>query len=114
VNVYRGRWYCDGLGARHAQDRLAAVDALLVPAARGGLDTDRFGADLGQSVRHGAVKPVRLADAVRTAAATGANATIWGVLRQALPIPLADLTTGTAASSARGPGELPAQEVAAA
>lgn len=60
-----------GLGARHAEDRLAAVDALLVLAARGRLEAGRLGADLGQLVRRGAVKPARLADAVRTAAATG-------------------------------------------
>ncbi|MFB6548619.1 DUF6493 family protein [Streptomyces sp. NPDC056405] len=101
-----------GLGARHAEDRLAAVDALLVLAARDRLDTDRLGADLGQLVRRGAVKPVRLADAVRTAAATGANATIWGVLRQMLPVLLADLasdstgSTGSTGPSARGLGEL--------
>ncbi|MES4831929.1 hypothetical protein ABVB25_33055, partial [Streptomyces anthocyanicus] len=61
----------------------------------------------GQLVRRGAVKPARLADAVRTAAATGANATVWAVLRQVLPVLLADLSTGGATtSSARGLGEL--------
>ncbi|GAA4602308.1 DUF6493 family protein [Streptomyces violaceoruber] len=96
-----------GLGARHAEDRLAAVDALLVLAARGRLEAGRLGADLGQLVRRGAVKPARLADAVRTAAATGANATVWAVLRQVLPVLLADLSTGGATtSSARGLGEL--------
>ncbi len=67
-----------GLGARHPEDRLAAVDALLVLAARGQLDVDRLGEDLGELVRSGAVKPSRLAESVRTGAATGANATIWG------------------------------------
>lgn len=101
-----------GLGARHAEDRLAAVDALLVLAARGQLDADRLGADLGQLVRRGAVKPTRLAESARTAAATGAYATVWRILRQALPILLADLATGgpTGASgtsgSARGLGDL--------
>ncbi|MGW4550099.1 DUF7825 domain-containing protein [Streptomyces violaceorubidus] len=95
-----------GLGARHAEDRLAAVDALLVLAARGRLDADRLGADLGQLVRRGAVKAARLADAVRTAAATGANATVWAVLRQVLPVLLADLATGATTASARGLGEL--------
>ncbi|MFF0699654.1 DUF6493 family protein [Streptomyces tendae] len=95
-----------GLGARHAEDRLAAVDALLILAARGRLCADRLGADLGQLVRRGAVKPARLADAVRTAAATGANATVWAVLRHVLPVLLADLATGATTPSPRGLGEL--------
>ncbi|MFF4395327.1 DUF6493 family protein [Streptomyces sp. NPDC001480] len=97
-----------GLGARHAEDRLAAVDALLVLAARGQLDPARLGADLGQLVRRGAVKPVRLAESARSAAATGANATIWSILRHALPVLLADLATSGPAGAlpARGLGDL--------
>ncbi|MFF7471988.1 DUF6493 family protein [Streptomyces sp. NPDC008092] len=104
-----------GLGARHPEDRLAAVDALLVLAARGQLDAERLGADLGQLVRRGAVKPLRLAESARTAAATGANATIWEMLRHTLPVLLADLATGGtaegsgasgASGAARGLGEL--------
>ncbi|MPY31772.1 hypothetical protein FNH09_10880 [Streptomyces adustus] len=93
-----------GLGARHAEDRLAAVDALLVLAARGELDAARLGADLAELVRGAAVKPQRLADSLRTAAATGANATIWGLLGRALPPLLADLPT--AGTAGRGLGEL--------
>ncbi|WP_217551798.1 DUF6493 family protein [Streptomyces sp. GbtcB6] len=98
-----------GLGARHPEDRLAAVDALLVLAGRGQLDTERLGADLGRLVRLGAVKPLRLAESARTAAATGANATIWEMLRHTLPVLLADLATGGTAGApgaARGLGEL--------
>ncbi|PWI19998.1 hypothetical protein DI272_41910 [Streptomyces sp. Act143] len=98
-----------GLGARHEEDRLAAVDALLVLAARGQLDTELLGADLGTLVRGGAVKPLRLADALRTAASTGANATIWGLLRHTLPPLLDDLATGGPdgqAARSRGLGEL--------
>ncbi|MGW7424096.1 DUF7825 domain-containing protein [Streptomyces sp. NPDC054813] len=97
-----------GLGARHPEDRLAAVDALLVLAARGQLDAERLGADLGQLVRRGAVKPLRLAESARTAAATGANTTIWEMLRHTLPVLLADLATAGAGTpgSARGLGEL--------
>ncbi|MFE6176676.1 DUF6493 family protein [Streptomyces sp. NPDC056464] len=95
-----------GLGARHPEDRLAAVDALLVLAARGQLDADRLGADLGQLVRRGAVKPSRLVDSARTAVATGAHATVWGVLRHTLPVLLADLATGEAATAARGLADL--------
>ncbi|MFE3167709.1 DUF6493 family protein [Streptomyces sp. NPDC059224] len=97
-----------GLGARHPEDRLAAVDALLVLAARGQLDTERLGADLGQLVRRGAVKPLRLAESARTAAATGANTTIWEMLRHTLPVLLADLATAGAGTpgAVRGLGEL--------
>lgn len=87
------------LGARHAEDRLAAVDALLVLAARGELDTALLGRDLAELLALGTVKPNRLADAARTAAATGAYATTWAVLAGALPAVLAD-------GPARGAGEL--------
>ncbi|MEU8860373.1 DUF7824 domain-containing protein [Streptomyces umbrinus] len=95
-----------GLGARHPEDRLSAVDALLVLAARGQLDAEGLGADLGQLMHRGAVKPLRLAESVRTAATTGAYATVWEILRAALPVLLADLATDGAAASARGFGEL--------
>ncbi|MGY4964884.1 DUF7824 domain-containing protein [Streptomyces sp. 900105245] len=98
-----------GLGARHAEDRLAAVDALLVLAGRGQLDAAALGADLGQLVRRGAVKPQRLADSARTAAATGAHATVWEILRHTLPVLCADLATGRPEASAvpaRGFGDL--------
>ncbi|MYR63093.1 hypothetical protein GTY54_45140, partial [Streptomyces sp. SID625] len=80
-----------GLGARHPEDRLAAVDALLVLAARGQLDAPRLGADLGQLIRRGAVKSLRLVDSLRTAAATGAHTTVWNLLGHTLPVLLADL-----------------------
>ncbi|MFI9583294.1 hypothetical protein ACIHCQ_15895 [Streptomyces sp. NPDC052236] len=74
-----------GLGAAHADDRLAAVDALLVLAARGRLDGGLLGRELAELVRLGTVKPSRLAESVRTTAATGAYATTWSVLADALP-----------------------------
>jgi hypothetical protein len=95
-----------GLGARHSQDRLAAVDALLVLAARGQLDGERLGTDLGVLVRSGAVKPSRLAESVRTGAATGANATIWGILRHTLAALLADLDGDAKPAHARALGDL--------
>ncbi|MEV5528857.1 DUF7824 domain-containing protein [Streptomyces prunicolor] len=95
-----------GLGARHPEDRLAAVDALLVLAARGQLDAARLGADLGELVRSGAVKPSRLAESVRTGAATGANATIWGILRHTLTALLADLDGDAKPAHARALGDL--------
>ncbi|MEU2391145.1 DUF6493 family protein [Streptomyces sp. NPDC007369] len=88
-----------GLGARYAEDRLAAVDALLVLAGRGELDTGALGRDLAELLALGTVKPNRLADAARTAAGTGAYATTWAVLAGALPALLAD-------GGVRGAGEV--------
>ncbi|MGW6395536.1 DUF7824 domain-containing protein [Streptomyces sp. NPDC055103] len=79
-----------GLGSGDADDRLRAVDALLVLASRGDLDTRQVGEELAWLVAEGAVKPNRLADAARTAAVTGAYATVWAVLGAALPALLAD------------------------
>ncbi|MGC4950820.1 DUF6493 family protein [Streptomyces sp. DT224] len=78
-----------GLGARHADDRLAAVDALLVLAARGRLDAGLLGGELAALVERGSVKPNRLADAARTAAGTGAYGTVLSVLVPVLPALLA-------------------------
>ncbi|MFD8969762.1 DUF6493 family protein [Streptomyces sp. NPDC059568] len=83
AGLHRGVAY--GLGARHPDDRLSAVDALLVLAARGDLDAPLLGRELATLVTSEAVKVNRLADALRTAAATGAYATIWSVLGAALP-----------------------------
>ncbi|MFI1645652.1 DUF6493 family protein [Streptomyces avidinii] len=89
-----------GLGARHAENRLQAVDALLALAGRGELDIERLGADLTELVGLRTVKSSRLADSLRTAAATGAHATTWAVLGAVLPA----LLTGSA--DPRGTGEL--------
>ncbi|MBW5483926.1 hypothetical protein GPJ59_19070 [Streptomyces bambusae] len=89
-----------GLGARHTEDRLAAVDALLVLGSRGELDAARVGRDLAELLRLGTVKPNRLADSARTAAATGAYGTTWAVLAQALPALL------EGAAGHRGAGEV--------
>ncbi|WP_406207071.1 DUF6493 family protein [Kitasatospora sp. NBC_01560] len=78
-----------GLGARYPEDRTAAVDALLVLAARGELDAALLGRELGDLVTRGTVKPNRLGQAVATAAGTGACATVWSVLAPALPALLA-------------------------
>lgn len=74
-----------GLGARHPEDRLAAVDALLVLAARGRLDAERLGGELAVLIAQDSVKPNRLAIAVRTAAETGAYGTVLSVLVPVLP-----------------------------
>ncbi|MCX4781908.1 DUF6493 family protein [Streptomyces sp. NBC_01264] len=89
-----------GLGARHPEDRLRAVDALLTLAARKELDAGLMGRDLGELLDLGTVKANRLADSLRTAAATGACATTWAVLAAVLPA----LLTGTV--DPRGAGDL--------
>ncbi|MFD8974017.1 DUF6493 family protein [Streptomyces sp. NPDC059593] len=78
------------LGSGDADYRLLAVDALLVLASRGDLDARQVGEELEWLVAEGSVKPNRLADAARTAAATGAYATVWAVLGAALPGLLGD------------------------
>ncbi|MFF8771120.1 DUF6493 family protein [Kitasatospora sp. NPDC015120] len=88
-----------GLGARHPEDRAAAVDALLVLAARGDLDGALLGRELGELVALGTVKPNRLVRSLTSAADTGAHATVWSVLSAALP----SLLTG---ESPRGTADL--------
>ncbi|MET8624160.1 DUF6493 family protein [Kitasatospora sp. NPDC004669] len=90
-----------GLGARHAEDRTGAVDALLVLAARGDLDGALLGRELGELMARGTVKPTRLVAALGLAAETGVGGTVWSVLGAALPGLL-----GAADSSVRGLGDL--------
>ncbi|WNI26043.1 DUF6493 family protein [Streptomyces sp. ITFR-16] len=78
-----------GLGARYPEDRLAAVDALLVLAAQGRLDAELLGGELAVLIEKELVKPGRLADSARTAAATGAYRTVLSVLAPVLPALLA-------------------------
>ncbi|MFJ2439386.1 hypothetical protein ACIOWG_02750 [Streptomyces sp. NPDC087658] len=95
-----------GLGARHTQDRLASVDALLVPAARGEPAGPVVGEEPAGPVVSDEVKVDRPADSVRTAAATGAYATVRSVPSAALP---ALLPTGGRSTAVRaGLGEPPA------
>ncbi|MEU0399656.1 DUF6493 family protein [Streptomyces sp. NPDC006197] len=89
-----------GLGCVDADDRLRAVDGVLVLAARGELNARRLGTELAWLVAEGSVKPNRLADAARTAAATGAYHTVWTVLEAMLPEVLAP------AQPVRGLGEV--------
>ncbi|WP_316525004.1 DUF6493 family protein [Kitasatospora brasiliensis] len=90
-----------GLGARHAEDRTAAVDALLVLAARGDLDGELLGRELSVLVAYGTVLASRLGAALALVAETGARGTVWSVLGPALPGLL-----GEADQSARGLGDL--------
>lgn len=74
-----------GLGARYPEDRLSAVDALLILAAQQRLNTTSLGEQLAILLDHRLVKPTRLADSARTAAATGAYRTVLSVLVPVLP-----------------------------
>ncbi|WP_377272302.1 DUF6493 family protein [Peterkaempfera sp. SMS 1(5)a] len=74
-----------GLGARFPEDRAAAIDALLVLAARGDLDGALLGGQLAELVSLGAVKTNRLSAALGDAARTGAQGTVWSVLAALLP-----------------------------
>ncbi|WP_406379716.1 DUF6493 family protein [Streptomyces sp. NBC_01618] len=73
------------MGARYPEDRLSAVDALLTLAAQDRLDAALLGKELANLLEHNLVKPNRLADATRTAAATGAYRTVLSVLTGVLP-----------------------------
>ncbi|MGV9316294.1 DUF7824 domain-containing protein [Streptomyces sp. NPDC003691] len=74
-----------GMGSAVGADRLAAVDALLVLAAREQLDHRVLALELTDLVDHEVVVPTRIADALNTAASGGAYATVWSVLERALP-----------------------------
>ncbi|MHC3463881.1 DUF7825 domain-containing protein [Streptomyces flavovirens] len=78
-----------GLGARHPEDRLSAVDALLLLAAQGRLDPALLGRELAMLVDRQLLKINRLADSARTAASTGAYRTVLAVLSSVLPTLLA-------------------------
>ncbi|MFE2044692.1 DUF6493 family protein, partial [Streptomyces sp. NPDC059477] len=90
-----------GLSARHPDDRLATVDALLTLAARDLLDAHRLGTDLAELLSLGAVKANRVADAFTTLVSANAPATAWSVLAALLPPLLA-----TEAAPPRGTGDL--------
>ncbi|MFF2009763.1 DUF6493 family protein [Streptomyces sp. NPDC058195] len=74
-----------GLGARHPEERLAAVDALLILATQRRLDPVLLGEQVAALLDCGLTKPTRLADSVRTAAVTGAYRTVLRVLTGVLP-----------------------------
>ncbi|WP_405534972.1 DUF6493 family protein [Streptomyces sp. NBC_00075] len=105
-------------------ERDAAVDALLVLAGRGRLDTGLLGRRLGDMLRANWVEANRVTASLRTAAETGAYATIWSVLEAALPLLLRDpVVRGTGALLALGidcasrcaaKGEIPEVTTAAA
>ncbi|WP_327174452.1 hypothetical protein OG599_03505 [Streptomyces sp. NBC_01335] len=74
-----------GLGSPYPRDRLAAVDALLVLAARGRLDAGLLGREPALLIDRDPVKVNRLADAARSAVAAGAHRTVLRLLTSVLP-----------------------------
>ncbi|MEW2572319.1 DUF6493 family protein [Streptomyces sp. NPDC047070] len=80
-------------------DTIAVVDALLVLAAREQLDGGLLGRQLEALLNDGWPGASRAAESLRTAADTGAYATVWSVLAAALP----GLLRGT---PVRGVGDL--------
>ncbi|MFE0552632.1 DUF6493 family protein [Streptomyces pilosus] len=66
-------------------DRDSAVDALLALAAQGQFDGRLLGGQLQALICAGSSSPKRVVDGLRTAAATGAYATVWSVVEAALP-----------------------------
>ncbi|MFI5529352.1 DUF6493 family protein [Kitasatospora sp. NPDC051853] len=86
-----------GLGAKQPEDRTAAVDALLVLAARGDLDPTLLGRETVELILDGTTPPSRAARSLRAAAETGAYRTAWTVLAATLPALLTtDPPRGTA------------------
>jgi hypothetical protein len=84
-------------------ERDAAVDALLVLAARGQLDTGLLGRQLAGMLRGKWIEANRVTASLRTAADTGAYATVWSVLEALLPHLLRDpVVRGTGALLALG------------
>ncbi|MBV1938993.1 hypothetical protein KUF83_20900 [Streptomyces sp. BV286] len=84
-------------------ERDAAVDALLVLAARGELDAGLLGQQLAEMLRGKWIEANRVTASLRTAADTGAYATVWSVLETALPHLLRDpVVRGTGALLALG------------
>lgn len=106
------------------RERDAAVDALLVLAGRGQLNTDLLGRQLAALLRANCVEANRVTASLRAAAETGAYATVWAVLETALPVLLRDpVVRGTGALLALGvdcasrcaaKGEIPEVTAAAA
>ncbi|WP_433324386.1 DUF6493 family protein [Dactylosporangium sp. CA-139066] len=101
------------LAARHEQDRLAAIDALLLLAAAGSFDAEAAGAHLGTLSAAGAVTVGRAVQPLRDAASAGAPRTVWRLLGAALPALLAaktpprgtpDLLTLAAETAVAAPG----------
>ncbi|MDP9798697.1 hypothetical protein J2S43_007209 [Catenuloplanes nepalensis] len=75
-----------GLGARHEQDRIAAVDAFLLLLARKTAFAGRVGAALADLATDGMVKLSRLAGPLGDIHRSGGSSGVWELLAVALPI----------------------------
>ncbi|MEE3921543.1 hypothetical protein V2I01_34690 [Micromonospora sp. BRA006-A] len=71
--------------ARHEADRVAALDAVLIPAAGGDLDAPATGGHLGALAAGGQVTLTRAVTPLRDAVAAGAPLSVWLLLAAALP-----------------------------
>ncbi|TDQ54454.1 DUF6493 family protein [Actinorugispora endophytica] len=78
----------NGLGTDHADVRAQAVDAVLVLAARGDLDTELLAGELAGAARRG-LDTEGLAESLRALVHSGLHAVVWALLSAALPV-LAD------------------------
>ncbi|WP_030487064.1 hypothetical protein [Micromonospora chokoriensis] len=78
-----------GLCARHEVDRVAALDALLMLAAAGDLDSPGVGGQLGVLAADGQLTLTRVVTPLRDAIAAGARLSVWRLLAAALPPMLA-------------------------
>lgn len=88
-----------GLGLGNSDDRTAAVDALVIMAARAVIGTEWNPAEVGRAVaglvRTGQLKTSRVTRGLTDAAKAGAHAAVWEIARAALPDLLAgDRLTG--------------------
>lgn len=78
-----------GLCARHEEDRVAAVDALLMLAAAGDLDAAEVGRHFGTLAADGRITLSRATGPLRDAVTAGARLSTWRLLATALPALLA-------------------------
>jgi hypothetical protein len=107
-----------GLAARHDDDRVAALDALLTATASRGLNSTATGRHLGTLAEERLITVGRTVTPLRDAATAGAPLTVWRILAAALPALLrrrppatgtADLLTLAAetAAATRQPVDIP-------
>jgi len=74
-----------GLGARHEQDRVATVDAMVTLAAAGDLDAAAVGGFVGELGAGGMLTLPRVVQPLRDLADAGARLSVWRLLAAALP-----------------------------
>lgn len=77
------------LCARHGQDRMLAVDALLTLDGRGAFDGALTGRLLGPPLADGTLVPRRLAEALAEVTRAGAHRAVWRLTAAAMPALLA-------------------------